>query len=136
MSSKQTRKSISVSGELYQAIRAQAQVECTTGSGLVEKAMRHRLGMEPRQMKGPSPRKAEVIGDPIDVPVTPKPTAPQPEAVETITTKAEVSVSLSSAPSVIPGAKPDRISKFKEWDEKQRTKAEPKNRDGSNIFTF
>lgn len=141
MSAKQTRKSISVSGELYQAIRQRAEREGTTGSGMVERAMRHHLGLPPRQNGKPDIRKADLpparsIGRPVTK--LKEQTAPQSDAVEVVKTTASVSVTARAEPPLSPSEKlrRERAEKFKEWDQKQREKQEAQAREASNIFTF
>lgn len=59
MSSKQTRRSISVSGELYATLKAYAEASNGSQSGLVEEVMRRHFQMEPRDRKRPSKKKPE-----------------------------------------------------------------------------
>jgi hypothetical protein len=145
MSTKQTRKSISVSGELYQAIRAKAEAHGDTGSGLVERAMRHHLGLPPRKNGKPDLKKAELpaprqIGRPVTkLKEAPAQTAPQSDAVEVVTTSASVSVTARAEPPLSPSEKlkRDRAEKFKEWEDKERAKREEQaQREAGNIFTF
>jgi hypothetical protein len=59
MSKKQTRRSISVSGELYERLQAYCLANGKTGSGVVEDLLRSFLGMEeraPNLAKPPIPR--------------------------------------------------------------------------------
>lgn len=59
MSKKQTRRSISVSGELYERLQAYCLAHGKTGSGVVEDLLRSFLGMEeraPNLAKPPIPR--------------------------------------------------------------------------------
>ena len=85
MSSKQTRKSISVSGELYTAIREHVAFHGnTTGSGLVEDVMRDYLEMEQRTMGRP------------------RPPEPKDKPIEIVTTKVTTKVNP-------PKAKPKRV---------------------------
>jgi hypothetical protein len=89
MKKKQTRRSISVSGELYNALKAKAAGTDQSLSAMVEQQMRHSLGMEPRVLKSAKPdlEKAPEVqeadefvcdGPEIEVPVTRK----EPEEVE------------------------------------------------------
>jgi len=69
MSKKQTRRSISVSGELYEKLQAYCQANGKTGSGVVEDLLRSFLGMEeraPNLAKPPIPRVERV--KPVDAP--------------------------------------------------------------------
>lgn len=50
MAYKQTRRSISLSGELYQALAEQARSQNLPISTVVEKAMREHLGLAPRRL--------------------------------------------------------------------------------------
>jgi hypothetical protein len=54
MPSKQTRRSISISGELYEALKAKAEADGDSQSGLVEATMREALGMQPRSKRSPA----------------------------------------------------------------------------------
>lgn len=48
MASKQTRRSISVSGDLYDRLKAWCEQNSTSMSGVVEEVLRKHLGMEAR----------------------------------------------------------------------------------------
>jgi hypothetical protein len=137
MRTKQTRKSVSITGELYAELKQHCERESISMSGYFENLGRVDLGMPAR----PATRKQPpVIGDAIDVPVSRK-LGPPPVTlkidgppvngtnVEVIRTEVHVAVNPQEQ------LKLDRAKQFKEWDEKQRSKVEPK-RDGSNIFTF
>ena len=74
---KQTRRSLSISGELYEELKIHCAKEGTTQSGLVERLMREHLGMEKRTMGRPRPAESpdkpvEVVRSRVTVKVNPK----------------------------------------------------------------
>lgn len=71
MSKKQTRRSISVSGELYDRLRTHCEANNTTCSGVVEELLRSYLGMEERAPNLKKPPVERVVR-----PVAPPPPAP------------------------------------------------------------
>lgn len=70
MSKKQTRRSISVSGELYDRLRAHCEANNTTCSGVVEELLRSFLGMEERapNLKKPPVPRVERAAPPVEPP--------------------------------------------------------------------
>jgi len=74
---KQTRKSISISGELYTALKAWCTAAEVSQSGLAERLLREHLGMEQRTMGRPRPaedsnKKPEVVTTRVTTRVNPK----------------------------------------------------------------
>jgi len=157
MSTKQTRKSVSISGELYAALKEHCERESLSMSGYFETLGRADLGMPQRTIKRalegvkitakPEAIAARIAAGKIPPPrKLPRPvtklkeqTAPQPEAVEVIRTKASVSATARAQPKRTPEQqlRADRAAKFKEWDEKEQArKAEVAKREAGNIFTF
>ncbi len=125
MSSKQTRKSVSISGELYLALRQEAEVRCTTGSGMVEAVMRKYLGMPERTVK---PKKPRSIGRPV---TKLKISGPPVEGTNVEVIRTEVHVAVDPKEQL----KLDRKKEFKKWEDKQ-PKLTPDQKRASNIFTF
>jgi hypothetical protein len=60
MSTKQTRRSVSISGELYEKLKAYCQEKGASMSGMVETLARAHLDMTPRAMDAEKP-KVEVV---------------------------------------------------------------------------
>lgn len=84
MSSKQTRRSISISGELYQALTAHAAEAGQGLSTVVEATMRAKLGLSPKTAVDRTPRprrsRAKKEAPAVAVAVAAEPVAPPVEA--------------------------------------------------------
>jgi len=95
MSKKQTRRSISVSGELYDRLRTHCEANSTTCSGVVEDLLRSFLGMEERapnlkkppiaRVERPEAARVTAIRDRVSQ-VLPTVFAPTPKALEVAVT--------------------------------------------------
>ena len=108
---KQTRRAVSISGELYEALHARAVQDDCGLSTIIERELRAYLGLPPGRVGTPPSRKPRVVAE------DPKPTPPP--AVEVL------------RPAPVPRAIPQRSSGEMPVRPDRETKKDPR-----DIFTF
>jgi hypothetical protein len=117
MTHKQTRRSISVSRELYDALKTKAQDTSGSQSGIVEAAMRELLGLPPRNLKRSKP-------------------APVLELVPEVEEEVEISEKATAMRRQAVRDTDNRVAMIKAAAEKKREQADRKIDSQGGIFTF
>lgn len=142
MATKQTRRSVSISGIAYDALKEHCEKDKSSFSGVVENLIRAYLGMEIRPKEGRQfirdpKEKSRKKASPVAAPVPPPPAPAKPYLAPKPVIQIPNPPARVPHPPVLPEPKPERIELIREAVERKKSDTPQDEKSvAARIFTF